>query len=423
MNILGLVDYHIFTIDETEYDFHIQAELITSPSCCAHCGHTKLHRHEVKSQLYMDVPVRNKHVGLLIRRRRYLCQTCKRTFFEKLPHMHERHFMTERLVNYVQTEALHRTFASIAKDTGLVEGTIRLLFAEYTAKVEPRFPDAKALYLGIDELYLLNQYRCVITDVNRHQIVDLLRDRRKATVISYLQDLPQDKKKQIIVVCTDMWAGYHDAVREVLPSAKLVVDKFHVLKLLSGCLEHVRKQVRKSLDDKHRRTLMHDRYLLLRRAHDLEAHEKLIVEAWLLNFPPLQTAYQLKESFYDVYEAQTKAVALQRYFAWFEQITVDVYENFLPLTQAIEHYGDAIFNYFDYRYTAGYTESLNGLMKLLARESRGCSFEVIRAKVLLTNGLRKELRPGYDKAWNGTSARDREEVLTIDQLFSMMPLD
>jgi len=263
----------------------------------------------------------------------------------------------------------------------------------------------------------------VISDVANRQIVDLLRDRRKATVISYLQNLPVEIRKQIRVVCTDMWAGYHDAVREVLPHATLVVDKFHVIKLLSGCLEYTRKQVRKSLTDKQRRTLMHDKYLLLRRAHDLEEHEKLIVEAWLLNFPRLQIAYELKESFYEVYDAQSKEAALQRYFTWFDRITRDVYENFLPFTQAIEYHGDAIFNYFDYRYTAGYTESLNWLMKLLAREGRGFSFEVIRAKVLLTNGLRKEMRPGYDKAWDGTS----EEALTVDQSldqhFSMVPLD
>ncbi len=103
-----------------------------------------------------------------------------------------------------------------------------------------------------DELYLLHQYRCVITDVANHQIIDLLRERTKATVISYLQSLPNAIKEHIAVVCTDIWASYHDAVHEVLPHAKLVVDKFHVLKLLSGCLETVRKEVRKSLTDKQR---------------------------------------------------------------------------------------------------------------------------------------------------------------------------
>ena len=134
-----------------------------------------------------------------------------------------------------------------------------------------------------------------------------------------------------------MWASYHDAVHEILPHAKLVVDKFHVLKLLSGCLETVRKVVRASLTDKQRRTLMHDRFLLLRRAHDLDEQETLIVEAWLKNFLRLETAYHLKETFYDIYETQTEEAALHCYFAWFAGITPDVYEAFLPLTLAIEH--------------------------------------------------------------------------------------
>ena len=403
MNLLGLTDYHILAIDEDEHDFHIQAGSISSPSCCAYCGHNKLYKHEIKPQLYLDIPIRGKRVGIRIQRKRYRCCECRRTFFETLPYMHEYHFMTERLVNYIRSEALRRTFTSIADEVGVDEKLIRILFSEFTSAVQPRFPETELLYLGIDELYLLNQYRCVISDVHSHHIVDLLRDRKKASVISYLQNLPTEMKKQIAVVCTDMWSCYHEAVREVLPHAKLVVDKFHVLKLLSGCLEQVRKQVRKSLTDKQRRTLMHDKYLLLRRAHDLDEREQLIVQTWLKNFPRLEMAYHLKESFYQIYEAETKEIALQRYFAWFEQNTVDIYEAFLPLTLAIEHYGEAIFNYFTYRYTAGYTESLNGLMKLLAREGRGFSFEVIRAKVLLTNGLRKTPRPGYDKAWEALS--------------------
>jgi hypothetical protein len=51
--------------------------------------------------------------------------------------------------------------------------------------------------------------------------------------------------------------------------------------------------VRKGLTDKQRRTLMHDRYLLLRRAHDLDERETLIVKAWLQNFPRLETVYHL----------------------------------------------------------------------------------------------------------------------------------
>ncbi|SRR6266536_340910 len=104
------------------------------------------------------------------------------------------------------------------------------------------------------------------------------------------------------------------------------------------------------------------------------------------------------EAFYSIYDAPTEEEALRQYFTWFAQITPDIAEAFYPFTLAIEHYGDAIFHYFTYRYTAGYTESLNGLMKLTQRMGRGYSFEAIRAKVLLTGGLRKVARPGYREA-------------------------
>ncbi len=92
--------------------------------------------------------------------------------------MNAYHFMTERLVNYIRSEASHRTFASVADAVGVDEKLIRILYSEFKANVQPRFPDAKVVYLGIDELYLLNQHRWVITDVHSHHIIDLLKGRR-----------------------------------------------------------------------------------------------------------------------------------------------------------------------------------------------------------------------------------------------------
>lgn len=423
MNLLGLADFHVLVAEEHDYDFHIQVELIASPLQCVHCQHAKLYRHETKPQLFMDLPIRAKRVGISVQRHRYRCCACRHTFYEPLPHMHEGHSMTTRLVSYIQQEALRRTFVSIADEVGLTETTIRALFHEFTFTIQPRFPENELLYLGIDELYLLHQYRCVLTDVHNHHIIDLLRDRTKPTVLNYLHTLPQATKERITVVCTDMWGSYHDAVHETIPHAHLVVDKFHVLKLLSGCLETVRKDIRKSLTDQQRRTLMHDRFLLLRRPDDLDERETLILETWLKNFPQLEAAYHLKEGFYAIYDATTEEDALQRYFAWLAQITPEVSAAFLPFTLTIEHFGDAIFNYFTYRYTAGYTESLNGLMKLTQRMGRGYSFEAIRAKVLLTNGLRKTSRPSYGKTWMHTdvsphdsTTSDAIECLTADAI-------
>lgn len=39
----------------------------------------------------------------------------------------------------------------------------------------------------------------------------------------------------------DMWKHYKDAVKTVLPRAKIVVDKFHVVRMANQALDSVRK--------------------------------------------------------------------------------------------------------------------------------------------------------------------------------------
>lgn len=395
MDLLGLANYRILTVDEQENDFTIEAELITSPPRCVHCGSGWFHKHGVKRQLVMDQPIRAKRVGILIHRRRYQCQTCHRTFLEQLCDVDEHHFMTERLVNYIHREALRRTFTSIADDVGLDEWTIRALFRESTAHLSEKAIEEPVTVLGIDEVYLLGKPRCVLTDIERRCIIDLLRTRDKESVKNYLQRLPVSIRTGITCVCMDMWQPYKQACNDLLPHATVIVDHFHIVKLANTCLDTVRKELRASLTDAERRGLMHDRYILLRRRADLTERQTLILEAWTLNFPLLQIAYTMKEEFFDIWNAPDRNQAHNLYQTWIHRLPVSLEPAFHPLLTAMDNWYTEIMAYFDHRYSNGPTEALNGLVKLAQKMGRGYSFEAIRAKVLLTGGLRAQPRPKY----------------------------
>jgi transposase len=210
--------------------------------------------------------------------------------------------------------------------------------------------------------------------------------------MAWLKHLPS--KTQVQAVAMDMWAQYRTCVREVLPGAKIVIDAFHVLKLVSSCLETVRKTVRASLTESQVHRLMHDRFLLLRRPGDLSEQDRLILESWLGSLPLLGKAYARKEEFYAIYEATSQPEALDRYFAWMEKITPDLFNAFLPLMTAIENWGDEIFNYwqFDEAITNAFTEAKNGAVKVCNRVGRGYGLSAIRAKVLFA----KEIAQDYE---------------------------
>src|SRR5699024_2387406 len=237
----------------------------------------------------------------------------------------------------------------------------------------------------------LKSYRCVITDVENKSVIDILRKHNKDMVISYLSKL-QDIDK-IELVAMDMWRPYKDAVNIVAPHAKIIIDKFHVVKLANEALEKIRKTNRQNVSAKERRQLMRDRYVLLTRRKDLNDFDnKTKLQVWTDMFPLLGQAYELKEQFFDIYEAKTVDEAYKLYQEWHSNVPKELMIYFEDLIKAMTNWEEEIFSYFTSPITNAYTESLNRLIKTINHVGRGYSFEALRAKILFTQGYRKVKR-------------------------------
>ena len=107
-------------------------------------------------------------------------------------------------------------------------------------------------------------------------MLDLLPGRQQEAVTKRLMSMTERDK--IEIVSMDMWKPYRRAVQAALPQARIVVDKFHVVRMANEALEKVRKGLRKELKANQRRTLKGDRKTLLKRAHDVSDRERLIME-------------------------------------------------------------------------------------------------------------------------------------------------
>ena len=85
------------SFDEDELDYRIQA-IINPPvsRCCQHCFSQHLKGHETKTQLFMDTPIHGKRVGILLKRRRFKCDDCRKTQFEQSHELSDDHRATLR---------------------------------------------------------------------------------------------------------------------------------------------------------------------------------------------------------------------------------------------------------------------------------------------------------------------------------------
>ncbi|MDW5792950.1 transposase, partial [Klebsiella pneumoniae] len=85
-----------------------------------------------------------------------------------------------------------------------------------------------------------------------------------------------------------------------------------------------------------------------------------------------------------IYDEPDKQSAQNAFEAWENSLPPYGMEPFKKLVKTVHNHYDDIFAYWDapFSITNGYTEGLNGLIKMSNRLGRGYSYDIIRAKTL-----------------------------------------
>lgn len=387
MDILNLPSLRVVNTEIDGFGYVIRAERAKSESRCAHCRSADIVRHGTKTQVFNDCSIHGHRAAIHLSRQRYRCKACGKTFSDSQPDLDDTRLLSRRAVNYIREQSLSRTFASLAREIGVDEKTVRNIFRAHVAELAKQVTFDTPRWLGIDEVHLTGQYRAVITNLEEQTVVELLPGRNLTSVRRYLSGL--ENKPKVELVAMDMWRPYRDAVQEQLPQARIIIDRWHVQRMANGALEMVRKALRSSLPDKERRMLKDDRYILLKRQSELNPEQLLKLSGWLQNYPVLNHAHALKEGFCSLWDSGNRLAALTAYAEWQAHIVPDAAWAFTPLVATVDRWRNEIFAYFDHPVTNAYTESLNNLIKLMHRIGRGYSFEALRAKILYTEGTHK----------------------------------
>jgi transposase len=447
--ILGLPGpFTILEIHKSRHDwrYHIVPSLvdIVCPGNCPEKnakGRSNVQRRKCKSAErwlpYSDIPQQGYRVILMIFRVQFRCGNCGRIFYLPLPFIDPKRRMTIRLKDYIIREVPKRTFASVADDLGLDEKTVRNVFCD-RVQSSTRRPEAP-VYLGIDEVHFRNDYRrssasntgkkkgqqvfkspppavpkeeqflCVLTDIKARTLLDLLRYRSAKSVEGYLNRMP--RKGTVEVVSIDMHKPYLNAVRSALPNAKVVIDKFHVVKLADTAMNSVRISRKKKIG-----FIQADTEIIAKRERELNDFERLRLQTWQLNAPRLYDAYMFKELFHDIYDQKTQARALMAYERWrlfFEASTLKNLKKFLSVSNIVQEWHQEIFEYFNHPpVTNAFTEATNGIIKLINRTGRGHSFKMLWGKVIGQQGISPQLR----KAPKVNKRGVYPEVVTLEGL-------
>lgn len=300
--------------------------------------------------------------------------------------------MTERCAEYIRATCLRDTFTRIAEDVGCDEKTVRTLASEHIAELEAAYRPELPEWLGMDETRIAGELRCVLTDVGKRRVVDMLPTRDKAAVAAWLRQFPDLSVVKGLAI--DMWRPYKDVAQDMMPGLPVVIDKFHIVRMASEALDRVRIRLQKRRKKPERALWLRSKATLNMRKAKLRDKALLNLDIWLANEPELAEAYRLKEAFYDLFDLP-KAQAVAAFDAFPASIPANLRDDFRKLTTAMRNWRTEILAVFDYPISNAYTEALNGVAKTINRQGRGYTFEVLRARLLFGKRVKAAAEPWH----------------------------
>jgi transposase len=379
----------------------VKAEQIWLQKCPMRgCDSTDVHPNGTRQQTVLDEPRGLKCVKIILRRHSYKCRACGKKGLLPLDCLVKRRGMTRRLLDFIEKESLLRPFYEVALEVGLSPKTVSEIFKEkkLVAEAERTATFTSPRVLGIDGVYIKRKECAIITDIEKEEITDLWGSVKAKPLAMALEHLPN--RDQIEVVIMDMAKSLKKAVRKALPNAIIVIDRYHIQRMANEALDKVRKRLRPSVRHKGQPNMCKSS-LLRKRRHQLEKAAELELEMWFSIKPELWIAYDLKESFFELWNTAhkdtTKATAQENYRQWLRSVPLEFKKDFKGLITAMNNWGEYIFNYFDCKYTNAFTESTNRRIKDIQREVRNGSFETVRTKIIYGTIFRQQLKAARGK--------------------------
>ncbi len=304
------------------------------------------------------------------------------------PGIRPRAVLTERARKRLGRDGQRRwvSVAAAAAEFGVGWHCANQAVAEFT---DPHVDDPGRLEgveaIGVDEKRFLNatptsrtRYTTQIVDLDRHRVLDVLEGRSRDVVGDWLSERGTDWCDNIRLATLDPSAGYRRALEDHLPSATLVVDHWHVIRLANRTIDGVRRRVQnQTLGHRGRKN---DPLYRVRRAlltgYERLSHHRFQWMCTLLEagdpHGEVAACFVAKELLRDVFAAVDEAAARRRMITFYTFCADADIAELTRLAHTISRWSELIFNYHRTgRASNGRVENVHMLIEKTRRQAHG----------------------------------------------------
>ena len=309
---------------------------------------------------------------------------------ERLDWLADNPLYTKRFAFYVGRRCRETTIKEVADELFLDWHAVKELEKQYMRAQLSRAGSPAPRVIGIDEISIGHghQYRIVVSDLIRGRAIWFGgKDRSEASMDEFFRWLGPEKCGKIRLAVMDMWTAFRTSTLKAgnAPQAAILYDKFHVLKNLGEALDKVRKQEYARVSGEDRRFIKGQKYTLLSHWDNLTTKGKAALRLLFRANARLNKAYLLKESFSQLWNYGSPALARQFFDMWRDALRWQRIRPFQKFARMIESHWDGIAAYCldKNKVPLGFVEGLNYKIRVIQRRAYGLHDEdYLRLKIL-----------------------------------------
>jgi transposase len=346
---------------------------------CPKCASFSKAGYDTREVRVKDQPVRGNAVWLVVKKKRFYCKRCKKPFTEPLPGVLPKRRTTQRyrrgilwaVENFTDLNRVRRAYR--CSHSFLYRVVYEQL--ELQRRMKCNYPWPKRI--GIDEHGFRKTERFVtmIVDHDNKRLREVVAGKTGAQLEHALSSIPG--RENVELVSLDMSDSYKSFVKGFFPNARMVADKFHVLRLLNGHINRRRKEI---TGDVRKNPV---RKLLLRNRRSLNYIERLALDRWLEENLDLKEIYWWKENLHSLYRCIGIRWATRKLQKMLDMMAKSLLPEIKTLRKTLLKWREEILNYFVYRLTNARTEGFNNVAKTVKKRSYGFrNFKNYRLRLL-----------------------------------------
>jgi len=375
---LGLKNVKIIGFSKTNNGhLEIIVEKTTISGICPTCNMPSSSIKDHHIHPIITKPIDSIPIQIYVKKKRFRCYHCRKTFTEEIEGLPKNHIYTKSFEDNLEVLHKHMDYPTIQRhlldkyQLYIPSSTIwKKLKDKPTQSSTLPLDIQKAKYVGLDEFSYAKgrSYGVLVVNIDKRKIADMVaggKDQKTAEVALSIFD-----PTVVEACCIDFSEAFKNAVHTKFPHAMIVVDKFHVIKLLNEAIKDIiNKRIIPDLENSQKKYLKQHMWFLLKGKEKLTKLQIAELPNLFSFSEELKKVYDFKEQLRDLYTIKNFNIVYLEFHKWLRIAKSSHIPELIQVAETYSNWSTYILNYWRCPISNAITEGKINKIKVLRRKA------------------------------------------------------